>query len=75
MTSQTTASYAFAPPPVPSVEIAGTSRRFPVHRIYCVGRNYADHVLEMGVDPDQRVKPTAARSSPELEGKVRPRVQ
>jgi fumarylpyruvate hydrolase len=51
MTSQTTAPYAFAPSPVPSVEIAGTSQRFPVHRIYCVGRNYADHALEMGVDP------------------------
>jgi fumarylpyruvate hydrolase len=51
MTSQATASYAFAPPPVPSVEIAGSSQRFPVHRIYCVGRNYADHALEMGVDP------------------------
>src|ERR1700744_19285 len=51
MTRQTTAPYAFAPPPVPSVEIAGTSQRFPVHRIYCVGRNYADHALEMGVDP------------------------
>jgi fumarylpyruvate hydrolase len=35
----------------PSVEIAGTGERFPVHRIYCVGRNYADHVREMGSDP------------------------
>jgi fumarylpyruvate hydrolase len=35
----------------PSVEIAGTDERFPVHRIYCVGRNYADHVREMGSDP------------------------
>jgi fumarylpyruvate hydrolase len=33
------------------VEIAGTDQRFPVHRIYCVGRNYADHVREMGSDP------------------------
>lgn len=35
----------------PSVAIAGTSARFPVHRIYCVGRNYAAHVREMGNDP------------------------
>ncbi len=42
--------YAFPPPPTPSVAIAGTAQRFPVHRIYCVGRNYADHVREMGGD-------------------------
>jgi fumarylpyruvate hydrolase len=45
--------FAFSPPAVPSVEIAGTSQRFPVHRIYCVGRNYADHAREMGVDPNR----------------------
>jgi len=38
-------------PVVPSVAIAGTSQRYPVHRIYCVGRNYAEHAREMGVDP------------------------
>ncbi len=43
--------YAFAPPPVPSVAITGTGQRFPVHRIYCVGRNYAEHAREMGGDP------------------------
>src|ERR1700743_3276838 len=42
--------YVFVPPPIPSVEIAGSRQRFPVHRIYCVGRNYADHVKEMGSD-------------------------
>lgn len=41
----------FPGPVTPSVEIAGTEQRFPVHRIYCVGRNYADHVREMGSDP------------------------
>ena len=41
----------FAPPPVPSVAVAGVRARFPVHRIYCVGRNYADHVREMGATP------------------------
>jgi fumarylpyruvate hydrolase len=45
--------FVFAPPPIPSVEVAGTPARFPVHRIYCVGRNYADHVKEMGSDPKE----------------------
>jgi fumarylpyruvate hydrolase len=44
-------SYVVPAPPVPSVAVAGTSGRFPVHRIYCVGRNYAEHVREMGADP------------------------
>jgi len=43
--------FAFAPWPTPSVAISGSSQRFPVHRIYCVGRNYADHAQEMGTDP------------------------
>jgi len=45
----------FVIPPVaqPSVEVAGTDERFPVHRIYCVGRNYAKHAREMGMDPDR----------------------
>ncbi len=36
---------------VPTIAISGSEQRFPVHRIYCVGRNYADHVREMGNDP------------------------
>jgi len=40
--------FAFEPAAVPSVEVAGSELRFPVHRIYCVGRNYAEHVAEMG---------------------------
>jgi fumarylpyruvate hydrolase len=39
--------------PVPSVAIAGRKERFPVHRIYCVGRNYAAHAREMGKDPEK----------------------
>ncbi len=35
----------------PSLPVAGTAGRFPVRRIYCVGRNYAAHTLEMGADP------------------------
>ncbi len=46
--------YVF-PPSVPSVAIAGSVLRYPVHRIYCVGRNYPDHAREMGGDP--RVEP------------------
>ncbi len=44
-------SYVFDPPRPPSVAIAGSDSRFPVRRIFCVGRNYADHVREMGNDP------------------------
>jgi fumarylpyruvate hydrolase len=38
---------------VPSLAVAGTADRFPIHRIYCVGRNYAEHAREMGHDPDK----------------------
>ena len=38
----------------PTVAIAGTSDRFPVRRIFCVGQNYADHAREMGSDPDRQ---------------------
>ena len=41
-------SYAFEPSPVVSVPVVGTADRFPVHRIYCVGRNYEEHAKEMG---------------------------
>lgn len=39
--------------PRPSLPVAGRAERFPVGRIYCVGRNYADHAREMGHDPDR----------------------
>lgn len=38
---------------VPTVTIAGRPERFPVHRIYCIGRNYAEHAREMGSVPDK----------------------
>ena len=41
-------SYVFEPAPAVSVPVAGRSERFPVHRIYCVGRNYEEHAQEMG---------------------------
>jgi fumarylpyruvate hydrolase len=45
--------YVIAPPPQASVEVAGSTARFPVRRIFCVGRNYAAHAREMGKDPDR----------------------
>ncbi|MFC3168359.1 fumarylacetoacetate hydrolase family protein [Paracoccus fontiphilus] len=45
--------FAIPPAATPSLPIAGEDRRFPVRRIYCVGRNYADHAREMGHDPDR----------------------
>ena len=45
-------TFCFAPAAPPSVAVAATTARFPVHRIYCVGRNYADHVREMGSKPE-----------------------
>jgi fumarylpyruvate hydrolase len=41
-------SYVFEPPAIVSVPVAGSQSRFPVHRIYCVGRNYVEHAKEMG---------------------------
>src|SRR5450432_927111 len=41
-------SYLFDPAPVPSLAIVGDERRYPVARIFCVGRNYEDHAREMG---------------------------
>lgn len=46
-------SYVLTPPATPSVAVIGTDDRFPVRRIFCVGRNYAEHTREMGFDPDR----------------------
>lgn len=46
-------TYLIPAPAQTSVEVAGSSERFPVHRIYCVGRNYAAHAREMGMDPER----------------------
>jgi len=43
-----TATFAFAPPAVVSVPVIGRAEHFPVHRVYCVGRNYEAHAKEMG---------------------------
>ena len=45
--------FVFPPAPAPGVAVSGSPLRFPVHRIYCVGRNYADHVREMGAEPER----------------------
>jgi fumarylpyruvate hydrolase len=45
--------YAIAAPPVTTVAVAGADAAFPVARVYCVGRNYAEHSIEMGHDPDR----------------------
>jgi fumarylpyruvate hydrolase len=46
-------TYAFPPLPLPVLPIQGSDKAFPIHRIYCVGRNYADHAVEMGHDPNK----------------------
>ncbi|HEX7003559.1 MAG TPA: fumarylacetoacetate hydrolase family protein [Trueperaceae bacterium] len=46
-------NYVIPSPPTPVLEVRGKDAGFPVRRIYCVGRNYADHAVEMGHDPDK----------------------
>lgn len=48
-------SFLFDPPKPPALRIAGTEQHVPVRRIFCVGRNYADHAKEMGIDPATNV--------------------
>lgn len=45
--------YAVPPAPTYTLAVAGRDERFPVNRIFCVGRNYAAHAREMGRDPDR----------------------
>jgi fumarylpyruvate hydrolase len=45
--------YVIETPPVTSVPVAGESASFPIRRVYCIGRNYAAHAIEMGHDPDR----------------------
>jgi fumarylpyruvate hydrolase len=58
-------AYVISPPPIPTLSVEGSSDVFPVGRIFCVGRNYADHAREMGHDPNREppfffVKPGGA---------------
>ncbi|HEX7370649.1 MAG TPA: fumarylacetoacetate hydrolase family protein [Rhodanobacteraceae bacterium] len=50
-------SFLIEPFATPSLPIRGSARRFPIHRIYCIGRNYADHAKEMGAQPVSRANP------------------
>ncbi|VVE31077.1 fumarylacetoacetate hydrolase family protein [Pandoraea anhela] len=43
--------YVVEPAALTTVPVVGSDAVFPVRRVYCIGRNYADHALEMGVDP------------------------
>jgi len=57
--------YVIPAPGVVSLAVEGSSARFPVNRIYCVGRNYAEHAREMGHDPNKEppfffMKPSTA---------------
>jgi fumarylpyruvate hydrolase len=45
--------FAIDPPAFPTVPVAGSEKPFPVRRVYCIGRNYAAHAIEMGHDPDR----------------------
>lgn len=47
--------FVIQPPPQPSIAVKDTDARFPVRRIFCVGRNYAAHAREMGKDPDREL--------------------
>lgn len=45
--------FVITPPAVPALAVAGSDQRFPLRRVFCVGRNYAAHAREMGHDPDR----------------------
>jgi fumarylpyruvate hydrolase len=46
-------NYAIAVPATPSLPILGSDRRFPIRRVFCIGRNYAEHAREMGAAVDK----------------------
>ena len=45
--------FVFETPAVTALPVTGTDAMFPVRRVYCIGRNYAAHAIEMGHDPDK----------------------
>ncbi len=57
-------TFVIPQPPATAVPVDGTDDLFPVHRVYCVGRNYAEHAREMGHDPD-REAPFFFQKSPD----------
>ena len=46
-------AHVIDPPAMPALPVEGTDATFPVRRVYCIGRNYAAHAVEMGHDPDR----------------------
>ena len=57
-------AFVIPQPPVAAADVTGADDEFPVRRIYCVGRNYAEHAREMGHDPD-REPPFIFQKSPD----------
>jgi fumarylpyruvate hydrolase len=58
-------SFVFAPIPYAAIAVEGRADLYPIHRIFCVGRNYAEHAKEMGVEVDREapfyfLKPASA---------------
>lgn len=66
MTGNTASSpdFVFPPAPLTTLPIKGMTAVFPVRRVFCVGRNYAEHTLEMGGDPT-REQPFFFQKNPE----------
>jgi fumarylpyruvate hydrolase len=48
-------AYVFPPMPPVTLPVKGSNKLFPLRRIFCVGRNYAEHAREMGADPDREL--------------------
>ena len=55
-------SLAIEPPPAVTLPIAGSDAVFPVRRVYCIGRNYAAHTIEMGGNPDREAPSSSRRT-------------
>jgi fumarylpyruvate hydrolase len=64
----------------PTLPIKGTDTRFPINRVFCVGRNYAEHAKEMGADPSREApfffsKPACAVYAPQAQVPYPPRTK
>ena len=46
-------AYVVPPPPIAALPVEGSDELFPINRVFCIGRNYAAHAVEMGHDPDK----------------------
>jgi len=57
-------SFVIPPPPQAAIAVAGESKAFPVRRIWCVGRNYLEHIREMG--NDERAPPFFFAKHPDM---------